>query len=179
MDEILSRLETTHGDAEQKAQMKGSLYLILGGRGGSLVLKHDWRTLAKCFPALVRVNSDSKTCTQIFDKLAERINRSFTTTTIHAHKATGAIEMAETILAKQSSLLLTSNGRIIADDDGPATATTLDAVWEKRAVQSADNEKLYSLLVAQLVEFVRERVTKPKNFHFALFVLSFLSEFEG
>ena len=169
MDEILSRLEATHGNAEQKAQMKGCLYLILGGRGGSLVLKHDWRTLAKCFPALVKVNSESKTSTQMFDKLAERINRSFTTTMIRVHKAEGASVIADGVLhsAKLSSL---TNGVV----DG-----VLEGVWEQRARESVENERLYSLLVEELVEFVRERVTKPKNFHFALFVLSFLSKFSA
>lgn len=47
VDDIVDALEASKDSKELAAKMKGSLYLILGGKSGSLILKHDWLALSK------------------------------------------------------------------------------------------------------------------------------------
>ncbi|XP_055349230.1 proteasome activator complex subunit 4A-like isoform X2 [Paramacrobiotus metropolitanus] len=165
VDDIISKLETSKDNKEMAAQMKGALYLIFGGKGGSLVTKHDWHTLSKCFPCLIKVTSESKTVSLIFDKLADKMDRHFSTTTIHIVQAEKAMEVARQMLVKNAGA---------AVDGDPPSVHDMEEMWENRAVESRENEKLFFVLVNELLDFVRERLTKPKNFHFSLFVLSHL-----
>ena len=163
VDDILAALvESQERPKERVAQMKGSLYLILGGKSGSLTLKHDWYTISKCFPSLLKVVSESKSVAQVFDKLAERMERHFNTTMIAVPRATDAINVA-TKMATSIGL----DASIIGSEE----------VWKKREEESYRNEELYYETVNELLDFVRERTTKPKIFHFALYVLSFMSKY--
>ncbi|GAV04190.1 hypothetical protein RvY_14503 [Ramazzottius varieornatus] len=160
VDDILAALvESQESPKERVAQMKGSLYLMLGGKSGSLPLKHDWYTISRCFPALLKVVSESKTVAIVFDKLAEKMERHFNTTMITIPKSAGAVKAAK-VMAKSAGL------------DGNMVDT--EEVWKRRKEESRRNEELYFETVNELLDFVRERVTKPKIFHFALYTLSFM-----
>lgn len=121
----------------------------------------------QCIPCLLKVTSESKTVATVFDKLADKMDRHFSTTIIQYNQAGGAMKIAHQILEQLK-------------DDGYGTELTLDLddAWQKRAIESRNNETLYFVLVNELLDFARERLTKPKNFHFALFILSYLSKCE-
>lgn len=57
VDDIINILDASKDNKENAAQMKGSLYLILGGKGGSFLLKHDWYTLTKVIDRAILINS--------------------------------------------------------------------------------------------------------------------------
>jgi hypothetical protein len=95
------------------------------------------------------------------------MDRHFSTTIIYIRRSDAAALVGQKLLVDLPNFI---------DPVSCDEMLILNAVWNQRAGESTDNEKLYSHLARKLLDFVRERFSKPKNFHFALFVLSFLSK---
>ena len=113
---------------------------------------------------MVRIGSDSKTVPKVLDKLAEKWERGFVTRTIQVLKAHKAIACAEAIMKSQFPL-------------NSISVESFQEVWIRRNEESRRNEEMYMELINHLVEYVNERVTKPKSFHFALYLLGAFSKF--
>jgi len=71
------------GEGVNHEQFKGALYLILGPKGKSLLIKHNWETFAALCPAVIEAShSEKPSIIKVFSAVQETVVHHFETLTI-------------------------------------------------------------------------------------------------
>ncbi|OQV18206.1 Proteasome activator complex subunit 4 [Hypsibius exemplaris] len=155
LDDILAYLAASKDkpDSDNDAQLKGCLFLLLGGKNLAYLLKHDWDTLRKVFPAVVRAqHSDNPTVSHVFDALSDTIETKFVTTGLTATSSVPANKVAGAILGTMDLEL-----EVIFEH-------ALTFGMKKMEERNARNRALYVDMVNELVTLLSTPQIRLKNF---------------
>ncbi|XP_055341641.1 proteasome activator complex subunit 4A-like [Paramacrobiotus metropolitanus] len=143
---------------DNDAQLKGCLYLILGSKNLSLLLKHDWDTIRRVVPAVVEAqHSENATVSLLFDALSEKVETMFITTGL-------VIKPAVDVAVKVATEML---GLEIVFEQA------LKIGQQKLEVKNANNLRLYVELVEHLVQLLNAPQIRLKNFLIGQVFLSY------
>lgn len=166
LDDILGYLATSKSRTDDNdAQLKGSLHLLLGSKNSSYILKYDWETLRRVFPAIVEAqHSENPTVSRLFDSINEKCETMFVTTGLIITPCPGANKVAAQILGAGNGEL-----EVIFDH-----ALKLSA--QKLELRNAQNTQLYLELVEHLVRLLNTPQIRLKNYLIGQVFLSYFSK---
>ncbi|KAK8403278.1 hypothetical protein O3P69_000420 [Scylla paramamosain] len=128
---------------EQHEKFKGSLYLLLGRQGKSLMVRRDWESLNLVWPALIASqHSEKPSIIRLMNALSDTVYYYMELFTIYQQVPQRAVSAAE-------ALLQSDNPKV---KDGVLSVEVLSSAAENVKNKGRTNHELYNNLVSSIVQ---------------------------
>uniref|UniRef100_A0A0P4W4D0 Proteasome activator complex subunit 4 C-terminal domain-containing protein n=1 Tax=Scylla olivacea TaxID=85551 RepID=A0A0P4W4D0_SCYOL len=128
---------------EQHEKFKGSLYLLLGRQGKSLMVRRDWESLNMVWPALIASqHSEKPSIIRLMNALSDTVYYYMELFTIYQQVPQRAVSAAE-------ALLQSDNPKV---KDGVLSVEILSSAAENVKNKGRTNHELYNNLVSSIVQ---------------------------
>ncbi|XP_050688195.1 proteasome activator complex subunit 4-like isoform X2 [Eriocheir sinensis] len=150
---------------EQHEQFKGSLYLLLGRQGKSLMVRRDWESLNMVWPALISSqHSEKPSIIRLMNALSDAVYYYMELIAIYHHTPDEIVRAAE-------ALLQTDNPKV---KDNVVTEAVVSSACENVLKKGRTNHELYTKLVMSLVEHLESGALHWRTHNMALNLLGCL-----
>ena len=137
-------------------QFKGSLYVLLGSKHRTLLVKHCWKTLRQLYPVLVASrHSEKPSISKLMDQIMSSIHQHFDTFTLTLDIPDNVIESAKNLFNTTTQKTLEA----FPDDN------TIKRGKETLNQQNEDNIKEYHALLDALCNLIEAEDTDQRDLH--------------
>ena len=137
-------------------QFKGSLYVLLGSKHRTLLVKHCWKTLSELYPALVGSrHSEKPSISKLMDKIMTSIHHHFDTFTLTLSIPNNVIEMGKSVYDSRTQKLLEQ-----CPDDA-----TIENRKQKLDEQNENNVTNYHKLLDALSTLIAAEEDHQRDLH--------------
>lgn len=130
---------------ENHDQFKGALYLLLGYKNKSLMVRRDWTSLNMVWPTLLAAkHSEKPSIIRLLNALSNAVYFYMELFAIHHIITQGSVEAAKAVLGSQSP----------AVNDADVKEETITSACSRLHQKGQDNKDQYNLLVSNIVKLI-------------------------
>ena len=155
MPTLLNSLQQDENTVSHE-EFKGSLYVLLGSKHRTLLVKHCWKTLSELYPKLVGSrHSEKPSISKLMDKIMSSIHQHFDTFTLTLNIPNNVIEMGKALFESRTPKLL---------DQCPDDAT-IEKHRQKLIEENESNIASYHKLLDALSTLIAAEDENQRDLH--------------